>query len=380
MKAVVWRAKEDVRVDDVPDPVIQQPTDAIVRITSTAICGSDLHLYKGLVPLGMGQGDILGHEPMGIVEEVGSDVRHIRPGDRVVVPAGISCGSCFFCRQGLHSQCETTQNKPARKGAAMFGYTHLYGHVPGGQAEFLRVPQAHFGAIKVPEGPPDHRYLFLSDVLPTAWQTVTYADVPQGGTVGVWGLGPIGQMCARIALHRGAGRVIGIDWVPERLAMAERHGVETLNFKESPEVIEALRDKTEGRGVDSAIDAVGMEAAGSGVDQALQSAKVQLDRMNVLHECMGAVRRGGTLSLAGVYIGAMPMFPLGDLFDKQVAIRMGQVNVRRWTDDLLPLLTDGDPLGLEDFVTHVLPLDQAPRAYQMFQKKQDGAVKIVLRP
>ncbi len=380
MKAVVWHGKEDVRVDNVPDPVLHAPTDAIIRITSTAICGSDLHLYKGLIPLGMGKGDILGHEPMGIVEETGSEVTRIRRGDRVVVPANISCGSCFYCTQGLQSQCETTQNKDARKGGSMFGYTHLYGHVPGGQAELLRVPQAHYGPIKVPEGSPDHRYLFLSDVLPTAWQAVEYSDVPPGGTVGVWGLGPIGQMCARIVLHRGAGRVLGVDWVPERLAMAKRHGVEPINIKETPEVIEALREATEGRGVDVAIDAVGMEAAGSGVDRALQATKVQLDRMNVLHECMGAVRRGGTLSLAGVYIGAMPMFPLGDLFDKQVAIRMGQVNVRRWTDDLLPLLTDDDPFGLDDFVTHVLPLDQAPQAYRMFQKKQDGAVKVVLQP
>ena len=380
MKAVVWHGKEDVRVDDVPDPVLQEPTDAIIRVTSTAICGSDLHLYKGLIPLGMAEGDILGHEPMGIVEEVGAEVTHIRPGDRVVVPAGISCGSCFFCREGLHSQCETTQNKDVRMGASMFGYTHLYGHVPGGQSEYLRVPQAHFGPIKVPDGPPDHRYLFLSDVLPTAWQTVVYADVPQHRTVGVWGLGPIGQMCARVALHQGADRVIGIDRVAERLAMAERHGVETINFTDTPEVIQAVRERTGGRGVDAAIDAVGMEAAGSGVDRALQRTKLQLDRMNVLHECMGAVRRGGTLSLAGVYIGAMPMFPLGDLFDKQVAIRMGQVNVRRWTDDLFPLLTDDDPLGLEDFLTHVIPLDQAPEAYQKFQKKQDGAIKVILQP
>lgn len=239
MKAVVWHGKEDVRVDNVPDPMIQEPTDAIVRITSTAVCGSDLHLYAKLSPI-MREGDIVGHEPMGVVEEVGKEVEHIAPGDRVVVPFNISCGHCYFCGQQLYSQCETTRDRGKLaqaasllgrgKGASLFGYTHVYGAVPGGQAEYLRVPQAHFGPIKVPEGPPDERFLYLSDVLPTSWQAVAYADVPEDGTLGIWGLGPIGQMCARIALHQGAGCVIGVDTVPERLSLAAKYGVETIDF------------------------------------------------------------------------------------------------------------------------------------------------------
>ena len=280
VKAVVWHGKEDVRVDNVPDPIIQEPTDAIVRITSTAICGSDLHLYAKLSPL-MREGDIIGHEPMGIVEEVGSDVEHIAPGDRVVIPFNISCGHCYFCDQELYSQCENTRDegKLAQtvnllgrgRGASLFGYTHVYGAVPGGQAEYLRVPQAHFGPIKVPEGPPDERFLYLSDVLPTSWQAVAYADIPEGGTVGIWGLGPIGQMCARIAIHLGAGRVIGVDNVPERLAMASRHGVQTVDFSAVDSVRDVILNLTDGRGVDSAIDAVGMEAGGSLVGSILQS-------------------------------------------------------------------------------------------------------------
>src|SRR5918998_1729296 len=231
MKAVAWHGKRDVRVDEVPDPSIEQPTDAIVRITTTALCGSDLHLYEVMGPF-LDAGDILGHEPMGIVEEVGTEVTHIAPGDRVVIPFNISCGHCFMCDQGLQSQCETTQNHDQGKGAALLGYTKLYGQVPGGQAEFLRVPQAHYGPIKVPEGPDDERFVYLSDVLPTSWQAVEYAAIPDGGSVAVFGLGPIGQMCARIARHRGAERVFGIDLVPERLALAERHGIETLNIEE----------------------------------------------------------------------------------------------------------------------------------------------------
>ncbi|MBA2344766.1 MAG: glutathione-dependent formaldehyde dehydrogenase [Rubrobacter sp.] len=392
MKAVVWHGKEDVRVDNVPDPVIQESTDAIVRITSTAICGSDLHLYAKLSPI-MRAGDIIGHEPMGIVEAVGSAVEHIKPGDRVVVPFNISCGHCFFCDQQLYSQCETTRDtgKLARaasllgrgKGASLFGYTHVYGAVPGGQAEYLRVPQAHFGPVKVPEeaeDTPDERFLYLSDVLPTAWQAVAYADTPQGGTLGVWGLGPIGQMCARIAMHQGVGRVIGVDNVPERLDMAARYGVETVDFRAVDRVRDVVLEMTEGRGVDAGIDAVGMEASGSAIGSLLQATKLQLDRATALRECMSSIRRGGTLSISGVYTGPIQAFQLGDLFDMQIQVRMGQANVRRWVGDILPLLTDEDPLGTGDLKTHELSLDDAPHAYEIFQKKQDGAIKCVLKP
>jgi threonine dehydrogenase-like Zn-dependent dehydrogenase len=389
VKAVVWHGKEDVRVDDVPDPVLREPTDAIVRVTATAICGSDLHLYSKLWPV-MREGDILGHEALGVVEEVGAEVRHIAPGDTVVVPFNISCGSCFFCERELQSQCERTRDKGTLprlagllgrgKGASLFGYTHLYGAVPGGQAELLRVPQAHYGPIPIPKDGPDHRYLLLSDVLPTAWQAVVYADAPEGGTVAVWGLGPIGQMCARIALHRGASRVFGVDEVPERLAMAARHGVETIDTSSVDDVPARVRELTGGRGADAVIDAVGMEASGSTLDRVLQTTKVQLDRTHALWQCMRSVRRGGTISLVGVYAGPVQMFPLGDLFDMQVTLRMGQANVRRWIDDLMPLVTDGDPLGLDDLVTHQPPLAQAPAAYQRFQAKRDGIVKVVLRP
>jgi threonine dehydrogenase-like Zn-dependent dehydrogenase len=379
MKAVVWHGKEDIRVDTVSDPHLEEPTDAIVRITSSAICGSDLHLYSKL-GLALSEGDILGHEPMGIVEEVGSEVRHIREGDRVVIPFNISCGSCWMCDQQFYSQCETTQNRRWHKGASLFGYTHLYGHVPGGQADYLRVPMAHFGPIKVPEEPPDERFLFLSDVLPTAWQAVEYADVPPGGTVGVWGLGPIGQMAARIALHRGADRVIGIDQVPERLAMAARHGVQTIDFGAVDGVSDVVRELTDGRGVDSAIDCVGMEAEATIVGRALQATKVLPDRFGALVTATRSLRRGGTLSICGVYVGAFPLVPLGELFDRQITLRMGQANVRRWTDELLPLLGGDDPLGTEDLTTHTLPLEEAPRAYELFQKKLDGCIKVVLRP
>ena len=392
MKALVWHGKEDVRVDNVPDPIIRQPTDAIVRITSTAICGSDLHLYSKLTPL-MREGDIIGHEPMGIVEEVGRDVEHIKPGDRVVVPFNISCGHCYFCEQDLYSQCETTRDtgKLAQKvnllgrgrGASLFGYTHAYGAVPGGQAEYLRVPQAQFGPIKVPEeaeGAPDERFLYLSDVLPTSWQAVAYADVPQGGTLAVWGLGPIGQMCARIALHQGAGRVIGVDRVPERLTLAAKYGVETVDFSAVEDAARLVVEMTDGRGADSVIDAVGMEAAGSWYDSVLQTTKIQLDKRRALRDCMAAVRRGGTVSLSGVYTGPIQMFPLGDLFDMQVQVRMGQANVRRWVPEIMPLLGDDDPLGTEDLKTHTMPLQDAPLGYEIFQKKQDGAIKCVLKP
>jgi threonine dehydrogenase-like Zn-dependent dehydrogenase len=381
VKAVVWHGKNDVRVDSVPEPAIQEPTDAIVRVTATAICGSDLHLYGKLGPA-MREGDILGHEPMGVVEEVGADVRHIGPGDRVVVPFNVSCGRCFMCERGLQSQCETTQNRRWNKGASLLGYTQIYGGVPGGQAEYLRVPQAHYGPIKVAaNGVSDRRLVLLADVLPTAWQAVAYADVRPGDSVGVWGLGPIGQMAARIALHRGAGLVIGVDRVAERLALAQAHGVETIDFEAVDDVPEVVRELTHGRGVDTAIDAVGMEASGSSVDGVLHAVRVQPDRLHALRECGRSVRRGGTISISGVYVGPMSFFPLGDFMDKQVTLRMGQANVRRWTDELLPLVEDeADPLGADDLVSHELPLEEAPRAYADFQKKRDGTIKVVLTP
>jgi threonine dehydrogenase-like Zn-dependent dehydrogenase len=395
MKAVTFHGRRDVRVETVPDPSIEQPTDAIVRITSTAICGSDLHLYEVLAPF-LDEGDVLGHEPMGIVEEVGPEVAHIARGDRVVIPFNISCGSCWMCAQGLMTQCETTQVRDQHKGAALFGYTKLYGQVPGGQAEYLRVPQAHFGPVKVPDGPPDERFLYLSDVLPTAWQAVEYAAIPEGGTVAVYGLGPIGQMCTRIALHRGAGTVFGIDLVPERLEMAARHGVETIDTGgEDGNVADLLRERTDGRGPDAVIDAVGMEAHGAPFGKLAHTLagylpdqvaaklieKGGVDRLSVVYSAIDAVRRGGTISLSGVYGGQLDPLPMMDLFDKQIQLRMGQANVKRWMDDLLPLVSgDEDPLDVEGLATHKVPLDEAPHMYEVFQKKQDGAIKVVLRP
>jgi threonine dehydrogenase-like Zn-dependent dehydrogenase len=393
MRAVTWQGKRTVRVETVPDPKIVEPTDAIVRVTSTGLCGSDLHLYEVLAPF-LDAGDVLGHEPMGIVEEVGGNVTQIRPGDRVVVPFNISCGSCWMCSRGLQSQCETTQNRDQGMGASLFGYTKLYGQVPGGQAEYVRVPQAHYGPIKVPDGPPDDRFVYLSDVLPTAWQAVEYASVPQGGTLAVLGLGPIGDMATRIARHRGVERVIGVDLVPERLERARGHGVEVVDLTVTGAAGDAVRDLTDGRGPDAVVDAVGMEAHGSPVAKAAHQIVGMLpdpvaarmmrtmgvDRLNALMLAIDMVRRGGTLSLSGVYGGQADPMPLMTMFDKQLTVRMGQANVRRWVDDILPLLTDDDPLGVDGFATHRLPLEQAPEAYRMFQEKRDGAVKVLFTP
>ncbi|KAB2352722.1 zinc-dependent alcohol dehydrogenase [Actinomadura rudentiformis] len=393
MKAVTWHGKRDVRVDEVADPAIKEPTDAIVRITTTAICGSDLHLYEVLGPF-IGEGDVLGHEPIGIVEEVGADVSHISAGDRVVIPFNISCGHCHMCDMKLFAQCETTQVREQGTGAALFGYTKLYGEVPGGQAEFLRVPQAQFGPIKVPEGPPDERFLYLSDVLPTAWQAFELADVPEGGSVTVLGLGPIGQMAARIARHRGR-QVVGVDLVPERLEMARRHGIEVVDGARTSDVPEAIRDMTGGRGTDSVIEAVGMEAHGSPFGKLAHTitgfmpdraaaplmSRMGVDRLAALHDAIEIVRRGGTISIVGVYGGMTDPLPMLQMFDKGITLRMGQAHVKRWIDDLMPLLTgDGDPLGVEDLATHKLPLDRAPHGYEIFQKKKDGAIKVLLNP
>ena len=394
MKAVAWHGKRDIRVDTVPDPRIEQPTDAIVRITSSGICGSDLHLYE-VLGMFIDPGDILGHEPMGIVEEVGSEVSHIKPGDRVVIPFNISCGHCWMCDQHLYSQCETTQVREQGKGAAFLGYTKLYGQVPGGQAEFLRVPQAQFGPIKVPEGPPDERFVYLSDVVPTAWQAVAYAGIPQGGSVAVYGLGPIGQMSCRVALYQGAEQIIGIDLVPERIELARRYVVEVLDLREHDDVAETIRGMTDGRGPDSVIDAVGLEAHGAPIGKFAQQAagllpdavarKVMetagIDRLSVINLAIDTVRRGGTISLSGVYGGTADPIDMMTLFDKQIQLRMGQANVKSWIDEIMPLVSgDEDPLGVEDLATHKLPLDRAPHAYEIFQKKQEGAIKILLQP
>ncbi|WP_432393238.1 zinc-dependent alcohol dehydrogenase [Pseudarthrobacter sp. L19] len=391
MQALTWQGKRSVSVEEVPDPVIQEPTDAIVKITSSAICGSDLHLYEVLGPY-MHKGDVIGHEPMGVVVEVGSAVTNLAIGDRVVIPFNISCGSCYMCSMGLQSQCETTQVKEKGSGASLFGFSELYGSVPGGQAEYLRVPHADYGPIKVGTELPDQRYLFLSDILPTAWQGVKYADVPEGGTLAVMGLGPVGQFASRIGRHLGL-RVIAVDPVPERRAMAERHGVETLDF--SKDVADELRSMTRGRGADSVVDAVGMEAHDSPVASFMQHAagllpdklaqktfeSAGVDRLSALHTALDAVRRGGTVSLSGVYGGEASPMPLMSMFDKQIQLRMGQCNVRRWTEDLLPLVEDdADPLGVMDLVTHEASLSEAPAMYEMFQKKQDGCIKVVLKP
>ena len=394
MRAVVWKGKRDVAVEDVADPVIQEPNDVIIRVSSTGICGSDLHLYETMGPF-LDSGDVLGHEAMGRVVEIGSDIRNVAVGDRVVVPFNISCGSCFMCQRGLQSQCETTQVRSQNSGAALFGYTKLYGQVPGGQAEYLRVPQGHFGPIKVPDEPPDDRFVYLSDVLPTAWQAVAYADVPQDGTLLVLGLGPIGDMCTRVARHLGVERVVGVERVPERVARVRGTGVDVLEMDDQDDITKAVMDLTNGRGADSVIDAVGMEAHGSPlaraarvVSTALPDAPARaamrtfgLDQLAVLKTAIAAARRGGTISIVGVYGGAADPLPMLTMFDKQLTLRMGQANVKRWIDDILPVtLDDSDPLGLESFASHHLPLDDAPQAYKDFAAKSDGTIKILLNP
>jgi len=394
MKAVVWNGVRDVKVKEMADPAIQQPTDAVIRVTSTAICGSDLHLYDPLSPF-MAKDDILGHEPMGIVEQVGSAVSNVAPGDRVVIPFNISCGACWMCERGLYSQCETTQVRPHGSGAALFGYTELYGSIPGGQAQYLRVPMAHFGPIKVADEGPDEKYLFMSDVLPTAWQAVRYADVPEGGTLAVLGLGPIGLMACRIGRHLGAGRVIGVDLVADRREAAAKHGAEVIDPTDVEDMPALLREMMDGRGPDTVIDAVGMEAHGSPaaaiahkitglLPDAVAKPFMQtagIDRLSALHTALRSVRRGGTVSISGVYGGQASPMPMMEIFDRQIQIRMGQANVKRWIDDILPLLDDpADPLGAMGLTTHRLPIDEAPDAYKRFRDKEPGWRKVVLDP
>ena len=375
MKALTWQGKRDVRVEEVPDPQLQEPTDAIIKVTSSAICGSDLHLYEVLGAY-LTPGDILGHEPMGIVEEVGPEVTHIKPGDRVVIPFNISCGHCWMCERGLYAQCETTQMREQGKGARLFGYTSLYGAVPGGQAEYLRVPQAQFGPVPVPAEYDDQRFLYLSDILPTAWQGVKFADVPQGGTLAVLGLGPVGQFAGpdRHATSAPSGSS-GSTSCPSGWPWPQSHGIEALDLSEVDDVAEALIEMTDGRGPDGVLEAVGMEAHGSPVAKAAQTAatllpdalakplidRMAVDRMDALHTAFKAVRRGGTVSISGVYGGEMDPMPMMEMFDRGITVRMGQCHVKRWVDDILPLVMDSsDPLGTEDLATHFLPLDEAP--------------------
>ena len=391
MRALTWQGNEHVEITDVPDPTILKPTDAVIRVTSAAICGSDLHLYDFLGPF-LHKDDVLGHETMGVVEEVGAEVTRVKPGDRVVIPFVIACGDCYMCDRGLHTQCETTQQQEHGTGAALYGYTELYGRVPGGQAERMRVPLADFNATVIGTDLPDLRYLFLSDILPTAWQGVQYTRIASDGVLGVLGLGPVGQFAARIGKHLGH-RVVAVDPVPERRALAEKYGVETFDL--SDDTAAQLIDAVDGRGPDAIVDAVGMEAHGqSSVGVAQKAAgllpkplakkamtTVGVDRLSGMHLAFDAVRRGGTVSLSGVYVGTADPTPFMTLFDKQVSIRMGQCNVQRWRDDILPLVEDeSDPLGTMDLVTHDVPLDRGPELYKTFRDKEDGCIKVVLHP
>jgi len=394
MKAVTWQGRRTMSVEQMPDPKIESGDDVVIEVTSTGLCGSDLHLYEPLSPF-MHPGDIVGHEAMGVVREAGPEVESLEPGDRVVVPFNVSCGDCWMCRRGLQSQCETTQNIEHGTGGSLFGYSTLYGGIPGGQAELLRVPFADRLPIKVPHGPPDDRFVFLSDVLPTAWQAVEYADPAPGDTVLVIGAGPIGDMASRIALTRDC-TVLVTDPIQERLSRVASRGAEPIPMSEGAQpVAERVRELTGGRGADAVIDAVGMEAQGSRVTESMTKVMgllpgalgrpllqhAGIDRLAALHLALDAVRRGGTVSVSGVYGGAMDPMPLMEMFDKQIQLRMGQANVRRWSDDILELLLeDDDRLGVESFATHHLPLEDAPQAYADFREKRDGMVKVVFQP
>jgi threonine dehydrogenase-like Zn-dependent dehydrogenase len=389
MKATCWYGKNDVRVVDVPDPKILNPRDAVVKITSTAICGSDLHLYDGFVPT-MEKGDILGHEFMGEVVEVGSAVKNLKPGDRVVVPFPISCGNCFFCQKGLFSCCENSNpNAPlaekmwGHSPAGIFGYSHLLGGYAGGQAEYARVPFADVGPIKIENGFTDEQVLFLSDILPTGYMAAENCNIQPGDTVAVWGCGPVGQFAIKSACLLGAERVIAIDRFPERLRMArEKSGAETINYGQV-DTYDALMDMTGGRGPDACIDAVGSEAHGHGVeyvyDRAKQAMMLESDRPIALREAMIACRKGGTLSMPGVYGGVVDKIPLGAVMNKGLAIKTGQTHVQRYMRPLLERIGKGE-IDPSFVVTHRLPLEDAPSAYQMFRDKQDQCIKVVLKP
>lgn len=390
MKALTWHGRSDVRCETVPDPTIVDPTDAIVRITSTAICGSDLHLYDGFNPF-MQPGDILGHEPMGIVEEVGREVRRLKKGDRVVVPFTISCGACWFCQHTLYSLCDTTNRNAevAKKmlghaPAGLLGYSHLTGGYAGGQAQYLRVPYADVGPLRIDAELSDEQVLFLSDILPTGWMAAENADIEPGDTVAVWGCGPVGQFCIQSAWLLGAGRVIAIDRVPERLAMAREKGrAETIDFMQE-NVLERLDELTRGRGPDRCIDAVGAEAHAAGsldavYDKAKAALMLETDRPHVLREALMACRKGGTVSVPGVYLGFADKIPLGAFMNKGLTLKTGQTHVPRYYEQLLPRIESGE-LDPSFVITHSVPLDQGPEMYKTFRAKEDGCIKVVLKP
>jgi threonine dehydrogenase-like Zn-dependent dehydrogenase len=390
MKALCWHGHGDVRVDTVPDPKIQDPRDVIVKITSTGICGSDLHLLDGYVPT-MESGDVLGHEPMGEVVEVGSAVKNLKKGDRVVVPFTISCGECFFCKKGLYSCCDTSNPKAeiARKvmghsPAALFGYSHMLGGIPGGQAEYLRVPFADVGPIKIESGLPDDKVLFLSDIFPTGYMAAENADIEPGDTVAVWGCGPVAQFAIRSAWMFKAGRVIAIDRVPERLEMARTHGkAETIDF-DKEDVYERLQEMTKGRGPDRCIDAVGCEAHGTGgidavVDKAKAAVKLTTDRAHVLRQAIYCCRKGGTLSVPGAYVGFPDKIPMGAFMNKGLTMKAGQTHMQRYMKPLLAKIEAGE-IDPSFVITHHLKLSEAPSAYKTFRDKKDKCIKVVLHP
>lgn len=389
MRALCWHGKEDIRCDTVPDPRIEDPRDAIIKVTSCAICGSDLHLYDGFMP-GMESGDIMGHEFMGEVVEVGSGNTKLKVGDRVVVPFTIICGACDQCRRGNFSVCERTNRNKAMADkvfghttAGLYGYTHLTGGYPGGQAEFVRVPYADVGPVKIPSGLTDEQVLFLGDIFPTGWQAAVQCDIEPTDTVAIWGCGPVGQMAIRSAVLLGARQVIAIDHVPERLSMAAAGGAIPINFDEES-VVERLNDLTGGKGPEKCIDAVGMESHAtrsldSLYDRVKQTVMLETDRPHVLREMIYVCRPAGTLSIPGVYGGLLDKIPFGALMNKALTVRTGQTHVNRWTDDLLRRIEEGqiDPSFV---ITHSVGLEDGPDYYRIFREKQDGCIKVVLKP
>lgn len=390
MKALCWHGKGDVRIDTVADPEIKDPRDAIIRVTSTAICGSDLHLYDGYMPT-MESGDVLGHEFMGEVVDVGSGNPRLHSGDRVLVPFCMACGECFFCKRKLFSCCDNSNPnaEAARKvmgqsPAGMFGYSHLLGGFAGGQAEYVRVPFSDVGALKIPEGMSDERVLFLTDIFPTGYMAAENAEIEPGDTVAVWGCGPVGQFAIQSAWMLGAARVIAIDCVPERLQMAHEHGkAETIDFS-SHDVYDRLMEMTRGRGPDSCIDAVGAEAHGTAsvgavVDKAKAAVGLATDRPQVLREAIMCCRKGGTISIPGVYVGFLDKVPMGAAMNKGLTMKMGQTHVHRYLQPLLQRIQNGE-IDPSFVITHRIKLEEGPEAYKTFRDKKDGCIKVVMTP